>query len=121
MERKQSILQLTDEQIGKAFRALYVEHEDFVMATFGVSCDFPLTPKEVVKRLREMKMDQYASQFYILAAGMMMPVIGTRGNFFKDIDAWRAAYWLADELDVPVDAISPTEALKYLEGKRERA
>lgn len=120
MKRKQSILQLTDEQIGKAFRALYIEYEDFVMATFGQSYDLPLTPKEVVKRLREMKMDQYASQFYILAAGMMMPVMGTGGKFFKDIEAWRAAYQLAEELDISVDTINPAEALKYLEGKGER-
>ncbi len=40
---KKSILSLTDEQIGKMFRTLYAEHEDFVIATSGMGTDLPLT------------------------------------------------------------------------------
>ena len=117
---KKSILSLTDEQIGKMFRTLYAEHEDFVIATSGMGTDLPLTPKEVVGKLHKKGMDLYATQLYIFASGLMMPVVGTGGNLFKDIKAWRAAYKLADDLDVPVDTISPADALKYLEGKGEK-
>ena len=117
MKEKKSILDLPDEQIGKAIRVLYEEHEDFVMATFGQSTELPLTPREVVRKLRELGMDQYASQIYILAAGLMIPVMDTGGFIFKNIDEWRAAYQLSDELGVPVDTISPSAALKYLREK----
>lgn len=120
MEKETSILALTDGQIGKMFRELYVENEEFVMATFGQNPNLPLTPKEVVGKLRETGMDRYATQLYIFAAGLMLPVMGTGGKFFKDIKAWRAAYKLADDLGVPVDTIAPETALRYLEGKGEK-
>lgn len=116
MEKRTSILSLSDEQIGKMVRALFTIQADFVTSTFGLSSDLPLTPKKVVEVLRSLGMDQYASQLYILVGGLYLGAHPTH-EVFDRVKEWRAAFELAERLDVPVDTILPAAARKYLEGK----
>lgn len=111
---KRNLLELPNETIGLIFRELYTEYEKNLRNMFNdPKIELSITPRQIVDTLRRQGLEDYATQVYILFGGMYAGCAGNVGNVIHEVNAWVAAYRMANELGVDVSEVDPEKALEY--------
>lgn len=111
---KRNLLKLPNETIGLIFRELYTEYEKNLRNMFNdPKIELSITPQQVVEALHRQRLEEYATQIYILFGGIYAGCAGNVGNVIHEVNAWVAAYRMADEFDVDISEVDPEKALEY--------
>lgn len=115
---KRNLLELPNETIGLIFRELFTEYEGNIRNMFNdSSTTLSITPQRVVEALHRQGLEEYATQVYILFGGMYAGCADNIGNVIREVNAWVAAYRMADELGIDISEIDPEKALEYYGNK----
>lgn len=113
-----NILSLPDNVVGKIIKELYAEYEMHLRNMFDDSLSkLSIIPKQVVDIMHRYGLEEYATQVYILFGGMYAGCAGNVGNVIHEVNAWVAAYRMADEFDVDISEVDPEKALEYYGNK----
>lgn len=102
------------ERLVLVFKKLYSEYERNLRNMFNdSSTTLSITPQQVVEALHRQGLEEYATQVYILFGGIYAGCASNVGNVIHEVNAWVAAYRMADELGVDVSGVDPEKALEY--------
>ena len=82
------------------------------------STTLSITPQQVAEALHRYRMDEYATQIYILFGGMYAGCAYNIKDVIQYVKGWVAAYRMADELGIDVSEIEPQKALEYYKNKK---
>jgi len=107
------------ERLAQVFKELYSEYEKNLRNMFNdSSTTLSITPQQVAEALHRYRMDEYATQIYILFGGMYAGCAYNIKDVIQYVKGWVAAYRMADELGIDVSEIEPQKALEYYKNKK---
>lgn len=114
-----NISEASDNSLIKAFKELWTLYERKLRTAFeDARHELSLTPQEVVEILHRNGLGDYASQFYILFAGVYCGCALSMKTVITDANAIAAAYKMADKLGIDVKEVDPIKALEYYKARR---
>lgn len=112
--KARNISNVPAERLVQVFKELYSKYEKNVRNMFNDSrTELSITPQQIAEALHRYRLDEYATQIYILFGGLYAGCAKNISTVIQDVKRWGAAYRMADELNVDVSEIEPQKALEY--------